>query len=106
MITEFHHSLNGAGRRIAASPDGSTIYVGGEFTAVDGKARRHLAAFDVASGDLVARFHPNVGGRVRAIAVSNSTVYVGGVFTRAGGRARSDLAAFRVQQDVCLRGSV
>ena len=37
---------------ITASPDGSRVYVGGDFTAVDGAARGHVAAFDTATGAL------------------------------------------------------
>ena len=36
----------------ALSPDGSRVYVGGDFTSVDGVAHAHLAAFDTATGQL------------------------------------------------------
>ena len=64
LITSFDHTLNGQGRIIVASPDGSRIYVGGDFTTVDGLARGHIAAFDVATGALVPGFAPtsNAGG--------------------------------------------
>ncbi|MFI7587537.1 hypothetical protein ACIB24_10735 [Spongisporangium articulatum] len=98
VITEFDHSLNGPGYRIAASPDGTTVYVGGRFTKVDGKKHNHLAAFDVATGELVNGFKAGAGSAVRAIAVSGSTVYVGGQFDSAGGpngwKSRRGLAAF------------
>ncbi len=32
QLTAFSHSLNGQGRIIVASPDGSRVYVGGDFT--------------------------------------------------------------------------
>ena len=35
-VASFSHSLNAQGRAVTASPDGSRIYVGGDFTAVDG----------------------------------------------------------------------
>ena len=37
---------------IRASPDGSRVYVGGDFTTVDGAARNHIAAFNTATGAL------------------------------------------------------
>jgi len=54
-----------------------------------------LAAFDTATGALVAGFAPNVGGQVRGFGITSSTVYVGGNFTDANGAARTRLAAFQ-----------
>ena len=92
-VASFNHSLNAQGLSLAASSDGSTLYVGGDFTSVDGQNRRHIAAFSVASGALTG-FAPYVGSEVRAIAARNSVVYVGGSFQAAGNQARTNLAAF------------
>ena len=48
-VPQFSHALNGQGLVVRASPDGSRIYVGGDFTTVDGTARSHIAAFDTAT---------------------------------------------------------
>lgn len=93
-LTGFAHSLNGRGRIAVASPDGSRIYVGGDFTSVDGAPRGHIAAFDTSSGALVPGFAPTLNSGVRALAVSASTVYAGGTFTVAGSAPRTRLAAF------------
>ena len=45
LITSFNHTFNGNVRALAASPDGSTMYVGGDFTQVDGVTRNRVAAF-------------------------------------------------------------
>ena len=71
---------------VAASPDGSVIYVGGSFTAVDGSKRNHVAAFSATTGALLA-WNPNVNGKVSAIAAAGSTVYLGGTFTKVGSGA-------------------
>ena len=80
---------------------GSTVYLGGQFTAVRpaGAAagtgevtRNHVAAFNVKTGALLP-WNPNAGGTVRAIAVAGSTVYLGGSFTKIGGTGRARLAA-------------
>jgi len=92
-LLPFNHSLNAQGRRIVAAPDGSRIYVGGDFTSVDGVTRSHVAAFDTATGQLDSSFAPSISNTVRAIAVSSSTVYLGGNFFRAGTSTRSRLAA-------------
>ncbi len=92
-VASFNHTLNAAAQAITASPDGSRIYVGGDFTAVDGQVRQHVAAFDTATGALVSNWSPVVNGQVKALAAKNSTVYVGGSFESAGGQARKRLAA-------------
>ena len=79
--------------RIEASPDGSRVYVGGDFTAVGGQSRSRLAAFDTASGALVAGFRPAFSSRVRALAVTADRVYVGGGFTSVDAQPRERLAA-------------
>ncbi|WP_324276052.1 hypothetical protein [Blastococcus brunescens] len=94
LIPGFDHTLNGQGRTVVASPDGSRIYVGGDFTTVDGVARGHVAAFDVATGALLSGFAPTLNRPVYSIADTGSTVYVGGNFTVAGGQTRTRLAAF------------
>ena len=94
-VASFDHTLNAQGMVLRASPDGARLYLGGDFTTVDGIARQHVAAFNTADGSLVPDFAPYVGGQVRALAVSPTTVYVGGNFTAAGtNTALRSLAAF------------
>ena len=92
-VSGFSHSLNGQGRAITASPDGSRVYVGGDFTAVDGTVRGHVAAFTTATGALVPGFSPNVSNQVKALAATASTVYIGGSYGAVNGSTRSNLAA-------------
>jgi PKD repeat protein len=93
LIPSFAPSLNGQVLVVVASPDGSRIYIGGDFTTVDGQTRRRVAAFDTASGALLPTFAPSVSGQVRAIAATGTTVYLGGNFTAVGSIARTRLAA-------------
>jgi trimeric autotransporter adhesin len=98
----FSHQLNGQALAVAASPDGSRVYVGGDFTTVDGVARSHIAAFDTVTGALDTSFAPTVSNEVGAIAATNSTVYVGGDFFTANGKARNELAAFTASNGALL----
>ena len=93
LISTWAPSLNAQGRTIAASADGSTVYVGGDFTQVNGTTTRNrLAAFDSATGALRS-FNPNVNANVNDLAVSGDTLYLGGAFTVVSNQLRSRLAA-------------
>src|SRR3712207_4670138 len=70
----FDPFVNGQAVSIAASPDGSRIYIGGDFTSVDGVARNRIAAFSTATGQLVPGFAPAFNGQVSALAVTDATV--------------------------------
>ncbi len=98
LKTNFVHSVTGTGtvegRSIAVSPDGTRLYVGGKFSAVDGMARSNIAAFDLPSNTLVNGFSSGTNNTVRAIAATNTRVYIGGSFTQAGGQTRQKLAAY------------
>ncbi|OMQ16487.1 hypothetical protein A7K94_0202185 [Modestobacter sp. VKM Ac-2676] len=52
-----------------------------------------MAAFDTATGALVADFRPSASSQVRAIAATADTVYLGGAFTSVGEVGRNRLAA-------------
>ncbi|MDQ1660467.1 MAG: hypothetical protein QOJ68_447, partial [Blastococcus sp.] len=92
-LTSFAPSLNAQALVVTASPDGSRIYVGGDFTQANGQPRNRIAAFDTATGTLVSAFAPAASAQVRAIAATNSTVYFGGSFSAVGSSPRPRLAA-------------
>jgi hypothetical protein len=101
--------VDGVVRALGLSPDGTVLYVGGDFatlTAPDGtvESRPHLAALDAATGRLTpwlppddpgGRYYGQTGvkdktrpGGVYAIAPSadGTTVHIGGTFLSFGGR--------------------
>jgi PKD repeat protein len=93
-VASFNHQLNGQANAVAVSPDGGTVYIGGDFTTVDGVVRNHIAAFSTATNQLSTTFAAGVSGHVGALAVTGSTVYVGGNFLSSGAATRNRLAAF------------
>jgi hypothetical protein len=94
IVAGFAPTLNAQVRALAVSPDGKRLYVGGDFTSVNGTTHNRIAAFDTATGALVSAFSPKLDAAVKALAVTDSAVYAGGTFTTANGVARSRLAAF------------
>ncbi len=93
LVTSFAPDLNGQALAIAASPDGTRIYVGGDFTAANGQPRNRVAAYDTRSGALVPDWRPSVSGQVRALAATGSAVYIGGTISAVGSASRTRLAA-------------
>ncbi|MGE3479884.1 MAG: chitobiase/beta-hexosaminidase C-terminal domain-containing protein [Gammaproteobacteria bacterium] len=87
---------NGNVHALALSPDGRTLYIGGDFTAVGGVARNHLASVNAATG-AVLPWDPGTDGTVRTLALSadGATLYAGGDFTTAGGQPRQGLAGLQ-----------
>ncbi|HYH26588.1 MAG TPA: LamG-like jellyroll fold domain-containing protein, partial [Blastococcus sp.] len=102
LITSFAPNLNAQAVSLAASPDGTRLYVGGDFTQADGQARFRIAAYDTATGQLVSGFRPSANSQVRAIAATNTTVYLGGQFSAVGSSARNRLAAARASDGALL----
>lgn len=102
LITSFAPSLNAQALAIAASPDGTRIYVGGDFTSVDGNAYYRIAAFSTATGQIIPSFRPIMGASVRSLAATNSTVYAGGWFKSANGLTRDYLAALAADNGATL----
>jgi hypothetical protein len=96
LNTSFVHSLEGdaaEGRFITVSPDKTKIFVGGKFTAVDGKARANLVAFDAKTGAALAGYTgPN--SAIKSMSATNTRLYVGGSFSTVGTAARKNLAAY------------
>ena len=78
---------------LALDAIGSTIYIGGEFTTVNGTARSRLAAVDT-NGTLTP-WNPSANDSVSALTHVGSTVYAGGGFHEVnGGVQRGGAAAF------------
>ncbi|OFZ85158.1 MAG: hypothetical protein A2603_06300 [Bdellovibrionales bacterium RIFOXYD1_FULL_55_31] len=87
---------NGFGGTVSAlAVNGTSIYVGGAFTAYKGVAgsANRIAKLDLASGELDTTFSPpasnGFGGSVNALIVNGTFLYVGGAFTAYKGVANS-----------------
>src|SRR5581483_475281 len=79
---------------LALSPDGTILYVGGNFDSIGGGRSPKIAAIDVATGRLDPHWQPpTITSEVEALVVHNGLLYLGGAFTTVDGTARAHLAA-------------
>lgn len=85
-------------RALALSVDGSILYIGGKFDAVNGVKVRNVAALNTSDGSIVNTFKPTVGSlknQVYSLLLSpdGSRLIVGGKFSKVEGATRKNLAA-------------
>ncbi|MGQ4484915.1 LamG-like jellyroll fold domain-containing protein [Streptomyces sp. SAS_281] len=80
-------------RALALSPDGETLYAGGQFGAVNGVGVSNIAAIDTATCTPRQNFKVAVSATVRALSVTDDTVYLGGDFKSVAGQSRNFFAA-------------
>jgi hypothetical protein len=80
-MKSFAPQFNGTVWAIRAK--GSALYVGGDFTTVNGVARRGLAKIDATTGQLRTKFKPAIAyGNVSEIRLFNKRLIVGGSFPK------------------------
>lgn len=80
-------------RSLVLSPDGATLYAGGQFGSVNGVGVSNIAAVDTATCTPRQDFKVAVSATVRALAVTDDTVYLGGDFNSVAGQTRNKFAA-------------
>ncbi|MEA2495197.1 MAG: trimeric autotransporter adhesin, partial [Thermoleophilaceae bacterium] len=81
-------------RAVLATP--TDIYLGGDFTTVNGTtstATNHIAKVDRTLGAPDAAWAPDANGSVLALVSDGATLYAGGPFTTFGGQTRRGTAA-------------
>ena len=93
---QFTVSLSGGTptvRAITASPDGSTVYIGGNFSNVGGVTVSRVAALNVQTCTVLPFRAPSPSSTVSALALKGSVLYVGGLFNSVGTQTRRSYAA-------------
>lgn len=92
LNTSINVPLNGQALAVAPSPDGSRVYIGGDFTTAGGASYYRIVAISTATGQPIASFKPVMESQVRALAVTNTAVYAGGTFSSVNGVSRGYIA--------------
>jgi hypothetical protein len=96
-IDDFNNSSNIIPITMAIS--GSTLYIGGSFTYVNGEKRNRLAALNKYTGKLLS-FNPDINTvssgicSVNTIVFSGTNMYVGGNFLSSSGQSRGNVACY------------
>jgi Domain of unknown function (DUF5122) beta-propeller len=97
-IKTFKVTVGGDGATVyALAVANGKLYIGGQFTSVNGEPRMNLAAVDATTGALDPTFAPQVGADsdyVRGMLSHGGLVYVAGKFGTINGAVRQHLAAF------------
>lgn len=88
----FVPQLDRAVTSLAPGPDGASIFVGGQFSTVNGQSYRRLVRLRLADGQIVTSFRANANALVQDLEYRGGQLYVSGKFTSIRNTARSGLA--------------
>jgi trimeric autotransporter adhesin len=98
--TTWDPNANGFVWTLAVSPDGNTVYTGGDFISEDGvqasiggQPRDFIAALNTTDNGTATSWKPNADNTVWTLDLNGTTVYAGGFFTTIGGQPRKYIAA-------------
>src|SRR5215203_4556783 len=67
---------------LALATDGTSLYVGGKFTAVNGIARRSLVKLNPTTGEVDTAFNARLAGVVQDLEVASGRLIVAGKFSK------------------------
>lgn len=91
--TGFAPNFNNTVLALLPGPTANTIYVGGQFTTLNGAAVNKLVLLDTNTGARVASFNPPaVTGIINDFKRSGNRLFLGGTFAKLGGVAHKGLA--------------
>ena len=96
-IVDWAPTTNGTINTIAASADGQTLYLGGEFTTLNNQTAWRVGAVRASDGQR-SPLAASANGSVKALSVSpdGQTLYIGGAFTQINSSARQRVAALNL----------
>jgi hypothetical protein len=99
-LLDWNPGCTGGSGVNALAVNGTTVYLGGDFTQCGGKPRNAIASVNNTDGT-AGSWNPNAqsssgfGTTINAIAVVGNVLYAGGTFTTIGARTRTSLAALQ-----------
>ena len=90
-LLPFDANTNNIVRSVYA--DGNYLYMGGDFTTVNGSINKNRIAQVNGTTGIATGWNPNADGSVNALALSGTNLFVGGAFANIGGGARAKIAS-------------
>ncbi len=84
--------LNRSVEALALGPDGSSVFVGGDFSTVNGLSYKKVVRLNIADGSIVTAFKANASALVQDLVARGDWLYVSGKFTTIKSTARSGVA--------------
>ncbi|MBI5773090.1 MAG: hypothetical protein HZA89_05015 [Verrucomicrobia bacterium] len=109
--TAFQADMDVAtGRALAVSPDGSRLYMGGDFSFITNAGTAYplfnLAAVDAVSGAPIGGFQADLSARVRALIATDTHVIVGGDFVRITNAGPAEIPVGRLVAVDAISGAL
>lgn len=94
-LLPFAPAFNSQVRALAVSPDKKILYVGGQFTQVNGSNRYRLVAFDLTKSPatVLTSFTATTDASVYGLAATETRLYAAGLFGKVNSDARTGAAA-------------
>lgn len=90
-IDTFTANTNGSVRALAT--DGTRLFIGGQFTSVNGVSRQRVAALDPLTGAVDTAWSANASSNVYALAVGGGKLFIGGSFSTLKSTTRTRVGA-------------
>lgn len=87
-MTPWGPNVNGKVNSIVLSRRCTTAWLGGAFSAVNGKAAQNIAAVSIATASLVPSFAHNANGQVETLRKANGHLLAGGYYSQINGSGR------------------
>jgi hypothetical protein len=92
-VLPFAPVVNGEIRSMEPSADGLYMYIGGNFTTVNGVARKYAAKIQLSNGALVTSWDPKPSNKVEDISTLRGHLVLAGYFRYVGSLARVNVAS-------------
>lgn len=100
-LTSFAPTLDNTVYALAPGPVANTVYVGGQFSNVNGVKSKGITLLDTTTGAIVSGFKPPaLNGIVNSIGTASNRLYLAGTFTTANGIAHGGLATLNASTGV------
>lgn len=92
VVNDFAPTVDGPVYSCAASLDGLSIYIGGDFTTVNGLPAHNVARIDATTGQVVGTFQATTDEPVTDLEVVQNRLLLSGSFSTVSGQAQRALA--------------